>query len=164
MDVHELIDRLDLRPHPEGGFFRETYRSDELLAADLSSRYDGSRPLSTAIYFLITRDSFSAMHRLASDEAFHFYLGDPLVMLQLHADGTGREVLIGNDVAAGQVPQVIVPRGVWQGTRLLDGGTYALLGTTVAPGFDFADFEFADRDDLLNRYGDHAERIGQLTR
>lgn len=164
MDVQELIDRLDLRPHPEGGFFRETYRSDESLAAELPGRYDGPRPLGTAIYFLITRDSFSAMHRLASDEVFHFYLGDPLVMLQLHPEGAGREVLIGNDVAAGQVPQVIVPRGVWQGTRLLDGGRYALLGTTVAPGFDFKDFEFADRDQLLRHYPAHAERIGQLTR
>src|SRR5207249_287657 len=129
----ELIRILQLQPHPrEGGYFRETYRSAEAVAAEaLPARYGGTRHHGTAIYYLLTPTTFSALHRLASDEIFHFYAGDPMRMLQLFPDGSGATVLLGPDVTRGQNPQVIVPRGVWQGSVLEPGGAYALLGCTV---------------------------------
>jgi len=160
----ELVSRLGLQPHPEGGFFRETYRCNEAISREaLPSRYSGPRSMSTAIYYLLTPGNPSRLHRVASDEIFHFYLGDPVTMLQLHADGTGRTITLGHDVAAGQRLQVLVPAGTWQGCILCDGGSYALLGCTVAPGFDFDDFELADRGRLLREYPAWAEMIQRLT-
>ena len=143
-----IIARLRLEPHPkEGGWFRETYRAAETLAPSaLPSRYRARRAVATAIYYLLTPTSFSALHRLASDEVFHFYMGDPAEMLLLHPDESGQVVTLGPDVLQGMHPQVVVPRGVWQGARLRPGGSFALLGTTVAPGFDFAGFELAHPD------------------
>jgi uncharacterized protein len=120
--------------------------------------------LSTAIYYLLTPETFSALHRLRSDEVFHFYLGDPVEMLQLLPGGEGRLHVLGTDLAAGMRPQVVVPRDVWQGARLLPGGSLALLGTTVAPGFDPADCESGKRDALVAAYPDFRERIVALTR
>lgn len=155
----EIVARLGLQSHPEGGYFAEVYRADDLFAAEaLPPRYraagGGARSASTAIYYLLTPDTFSALHRLQSDEVFHFYLGDPVEMLQLAPEGAGQVVLLGADLAAGMQPQVVVPRGAWQGARLRPGGAcgYALLGCTVAPGFDYADFELAPRDLLLDTY------------
>src|SRR5207249_3960045 len=102
-----------------------------------ASRYSGDRSVSTAIYYLLTPGTFSALHRLKSDEIFHFYAGSPVKMLQLHEDGRGEEIILGSDVLAGQQPQVLVRRGVWQGSYLLPGGEFALLGCTVAPGFEY---------------------------
>lgn len=165
MDPSELIQLLNLKPLPhEGGFFAETYRSYERIEA-LPHRYDGgTRAFSTAIYYLLTPDTFSAMHRLPSDELYHFYLGDTVEILQLYEDGTGTITKIGNDLASGVRPQVIIPRGVWQGSRLVSGGKVALLGTTVAPGFEFTDFESGRRDRLLSSYPQFAEMITALTR
>ena len=162
----DLISLLGLRPHPtEGGYFAETYRCDESLADRcLPEGYHGARPVSTAIYYLVTPQSFSAMHQLRSDEVFHFNLGDPVDMLQLRPDGSGRVVTLGSDIRGGMRPQVVVPRGVWQGTRLHANGSFALLGTTVAPGFDFADYEDGDRDRLVAAYPDFADAITALTR
>lgn len=164
--VSELIARLGLTPHPrEGGWFVETYRSGERIPGDaLSGRYGAERALGTAIYYLLTATTFSEMHRLASDEIFHFYLGDPVEMLLLAPDGTGATVCLGIDLAAGMRPQLVVPRGVWQGARLREGGRFALLGTTVAPGFDYGDYESGARADLLAAYPAHAPRIVALTR
>lgn len=161
-----LIARLGLAPHPrEGGWFVETYRSDERIARDvLPERYGADRALGTAIYYLLTPATFSEMHRLASDEIFHFYLGDPVEMLLLRPDGSGEAILLGPDLAAGMRPQVAVPRGVWQGARLREGGRFALLGTTVAPGFEYADYETGARADLLAAHPAHAPRIVALTR
>lgn len=163
--AEELIRLLQLQPHPrEGGFFRETYRAAETIAPGaLPQRYGGGRSHSTAIYYLLTSTTFSALHRLASDEVFHFYAGDPVRMLQLLPDGTGRTIELGPDVARGQEPQVAVPRGVWQGSLLEPGGAYALLGCTVAPGFDYADYESGRRDELLATYPAFAELIRRLT-
>ncbi len=149
--VETLRALLGLEPHPvEGGYFTETYRSAEQLPAGaLPARYAGARAISTAIYYLLTPDTFSAMHRLASDEVFHFYLGDPVEMLQLWPDGSHRVLVIGPDLDAGERPQVVVPRGIWQGARLRAGGRFALLGTTVAPGFDYSDYETGSRSTLL---------------
>jgi uncharacterized protein len=152
--VAELIAALDLRPHPEGGFFAETYRS---------ARNAGDRSLSTAIYFLLTARNPSRMHRVASDEIWHFYRGDSLEMLQLDPGGTSRVVAIGSRIDAGERPQVLVPAGVWQGVRVAFGGRYALVGATVTPGFDFDDFEMGGRAELLARYPARAALIAALT-
>jgi predicted cupin superfamily sugar epimerase len=163
--AEELIALLDLQPHPrEGGFFRETYRSDEILAnVALPPRYGQDRSVNTAIYYLLTPNTYSALHRLASDEIFHFYLGDPVRMLQLFPDEQGREVILGPDIMRGQNPQVVVPRGVWQGSLLEPGGAFALLGCTVAPGFDHADYQSAERADLVAQYPAFADLIRRLT-
>jgi predicted cupin superfamily sugar epimerase len=161
----ELIALLQLQPHPrEGGYFRETYRSDDLLASPaLPARYGGPRCAGTAIYYLLTPDTCSALHRLASDEVFHFYLGSPVRMLQLWPDGQGKEIVLGPDLTRGQSVQVLAPRGVWQGSLLEPGGEWALLGCTVAPGFEYADYESGDRAELLARYPAFAGLIERLT-
>jgi uncharacterized protein len=164
MNPQSIIKQLALQPHPEGGFYRETYRCDESLAADaLPPRYGKNRSLSTCIYYLLTPGNFSMLHRLRSDEIFHFYLGDPVTMLQLHPDGRGQTIALGQDIAAGQQLQVVVPKNLWQGMFLNDGGAFALLGTTVAPGFDFDDFEVAPRADLIRQYPAHTALIERLT-
>jgi predicted cupin superfamily sugar epimerase len=162
--AQDLIRLLDLQPLPrEGGYFRSTYRSgDRLPAAALPSRYSHDHVSGSAIYYLLTPDTHSALHRLATDEIYHFYAGDPVQMLQLFEDGQGRLVTLGPDVLAGQYPQLAVPRGVWQGSMLLPGGTYALLGTTMAPGFEEADFELGDQHELMRRYPDYANLIRRL--
>ncbi len=149
IDPADIRRWLGLEPHPlEGGYYAETYRSDLRLgggAAGAGASSAGApagepRPIATAIYFMITPNMFSAMHRLGSDEIFHFYLGDPVEMLQLDPAGGGHVLTLGTDLAAGMRPQVVVPRGVWQGSRLKPGGSFALLGTTVSPGFDLRDY------------------------
>lgn len=164
-NADELIRHLNLHPHPkEGGFFRETYRAGETFAAAaLPERYGASRSASTAIYYLLTPGTCSALHRLRTDEIFHFYLGDPVRMLQLDQDGQSRTIVLGPDLLGGQQVQVVVPRGVWQGSILEPGGTFALLGCTVAPGFDYADYEHGVRETLLEHYPTHADLIRRLT-
>ncbi len=165
MTAEQLIALLGLSPLPrEGGWFRETYRADlELPAGVLAGRCSGARAAGTAIYYLLTPDAFSALHRLRGDEVFHFYLGDPVEMLQLDPrSGAGRVLVLGSDLVAGQQPQAVVPRGVWQGSRLRPGGAFALLGTTMAPGFDFADYEGADPDALAARFPAFSEVIRHL--
>lgn len=165
MTADELRRLLGLIPHPEGGFYAETYRADESVPPEaLPARYRGPRSLGTCIYYLLTPQTFSALHRLASDEIFHFYAGDPVDMLFLHADGAGEIEVLGPDLGAGMRPQIAVPRGVWQGARLRPGGRFALMGTTVAPGFDFADYEAGDRAILVGRYPRFGALIEALTR
>jgi predicted cupin superfamily sugar epimerase len=166
MDIEKLKQTLGLKPLPEeGGFFAESYRSDEKLAAGvLPARYSGDRSFGTAIYFLLTPETFSALHRLATDEVYHFYLGDPVELLLLRIGGAGEVATIGTDLDRGMRPQCTVPRGVWQGSRLKPGGAFALLGTTMAPGFDFADFELARRDALLTSHPAFSHLIHCLTR
>ena len=161
----EIIAALGLVPHPkEGGYFRETYRAGEALPlGGPGARYAGARAVSTAIYYLLTPTTFSALHRLASDEVFHFYAGDPVEQLRLHPGGRGEVVTIGNNFAAGMRPQTVVPRGVWQGARLAPGGRYTLLGCTVAPGFDYADYESGSGPVLAAAYPNFAGRIATLT-
>lgn len=152
--VEQIIKELGLSPHPaEGGYFAETYQADEtLVASALPARYCSQRAHSTAIYYLLTPDTFSAMHRLLSDEVFHFYLGDAVEMLILHPDGQGERRILGTNLVAGERPQIMVPRHYWQGSRLVTGGKFALLGTTVAPGFEYADYEHGNRNVLLEKY------------
>ncbi|MGH7731917.1 MAG: cupin domain-containing protein [Candidatus Eiseniibacteriota bacterium] len=166
MTAEELKRLLGLVPlEREGGFFAETYRTPEVVPAGILERgRPGERALATTIYYLLTPETFSALHRLRSDELFHFYLGDPVEMLQLLPGGDGRVHLLGADLAAGMRPQILVPRGVWQGTRLIAGGRLALLGTTVSPGFDPADYEQGERQALLAAYPPYARQIEALTR
>lgn len=163
-----LIQHLGLQPLPmEGGFFRETWRAEDTVPAGvLPPRYTSARACGSAIYYLLTgdRDCFSAMHRLAGDEVYHFYLGDPVEMLLLSPGGDTRRIVLGQDVLNGQLVQHVVRRGVWQGSRLLAGGSFALLGTTMAPAFDPQDFEAGKRQELIQLYPDQAELIRALTR
>jgi uncharacterized protein len=162
--VEQIIAILKLAPHPEGGFFSETFRSHEKIpSAALPGRYTGDRNHGTAIYYLLTPGTCSAMHRVASDEIFHFYMGDPVEMLQLSPGEAGSITIIGTDLIHGMSPQVVVPHGTWQGSRLVPGGEFALLGATVAPGFDFRDFELGDREELVSRYPDFGKLITALT-
>ena len=148
----------------EGGYYTETYRSSELIdSSSLHERYSSDKPYSTAIFYLLTHDTQSYMHRVNTDEIFHFYLGDPVQMVQLYPDGTGKILFLGQDLQAGQYVQVVVPAGVWQGAYLLEGGSFALMGTTVAPGFDFTDHELAERQTLLDLYPSHRDMILRLT-
>jgi predicted cupin superfamily sugar epimerase len=163
--AEELIRLLRLSPHPkEGGFFRETYRSAEATRAEaLPARYGSPRHHATCIYYLLTPTSFSALHRLKTDEIFHFYLGDPVRILQLAPDGTGKTIVLGPDLLAGEEVQVVVPRGMWQGSILEPGGKFALLGCTVAPGFEYVDYEEGRREDLRQRYPEFGSLIERLT-
>ncbi|HEY1767955.1 MAG TPA: cupin domain-containing protein [Terracidiphilus sp.] len=151
---------LKLEPHPkEGGWYRRTYTS--AVSAALRR---GERPYSSAIYYLLEAGAFSEMHVLASDEIFHFYLGDPVEMLQLHPDGRSALFTLGQNLEAGEHVQLTVPAGVWQGTRLVGEGKVALLGCTVTPGFDFADYRNASAEELIATWPHEAERIRARTR
>ncbi|HJZ57533.1 MAG TPA: cupin domain-containing protein [Gemmataceae bacterium] len=164
MTADDVIRVLGLRPHPvEGGFFRETYRSAGTLPKSSLPDHAGDRSVSTAIYYLLKPGHVSELHVLPGDEVFHFYLGSPVRMLQLWPDGSGKEVILGSDIAAGQAPQLVVPGGVWQGTRLLGNEGFALLGCTVAPGFDYADYRSATRTDLTAKWPAFAAQIKELT-
>ena len=163
MTAEEVITLLQLEPLAvEGGFFRETYRSRRQLAP--ADGFAGQRSLTTAIYYLITPDDFSALHRLPGTEIFHFYCGDPVIMLQLLPDGMSRTITLGSDLASGQQPQVVVGGGIWQGCRLAPGGKWALLGTTMSPGFDLDDYQTGSCDDLIARYPGVAAEIRAYTK
>lgn len=164
MEARDLIAYLRLEPLPiEGGFFRQTWCSTETVASASSSNI---RPVGTAIYYLLTDepDSFSALHRLPTDEVYHFYLGDPVQQLRLYPDGRHESVTLGADIAAGHLVQSIAPGQVWQGSRLWPGGRFALLGTTMAPGFHPSDYEGGEREALTARYPAARELIARLTR
>lgn len=141
ISADEIIQRFQLSPLPgEGGFYRETYRSRASCRPDFT---DEPRAHSTAIYYLLTVDTYSALHRLRSDEIYHFYAGDPVDLHLMFPNGTDRHHALGPAIVEGMEPQVVVPAGTWQGSRLQAGGDWALMGTTVAPGFEFADWELA---------------------
>ncbi|MBB6095548.1 hypothetical protein HNQ60_004438 [Povalibacter uvarum] len=164
----KLIERLQMQKIPEeGAWFAATYRSDDVLPAGAISRYKaGPRVAGSAIYALITREDFSALHRLQTDETWHYYKGDPLELLLLHPDGRTEVVVLGPDVLNGQQPQYTVKRSVWQGARPLGSGrdSYTLFGCTLAPGFEYGDFEIGYRDELQRLYPRAAAQIEALTR
>jgi len=164
MDALSIIDLLGLEPHPEeGGWFREIYRArDSVGTAALRDRYGGDRIAGTAIYYLLTPGTFSALHRLKSDEIFHFYMGDPVEQLLLYPDGSHEVRILGSDLATGARPVSIVPAGVWQGARLVEGGDMVLLGCTVSPGFEFADYEHGDGEQLAADYPECGRMIRAL--
>ena len=164
IDARSLIDRLDLLPHPEGGFYRETYRAELRLSnAILSPHFPGMRNASTAIYYLLAQGDRSRFHRIRSDEVWHFYLGEPLQVIELTDSGQALVTTLGADIAAGQKLQHVVPAGRWFGASPASGSSFSLVGCTVAPGFDFADFEMGVRDALLSAYPQAADWIERLT-
>jgi predicted cupin superfamily sugar epimerase len=172
MHAADIVKALDLQPHPEGGYFRETYRASEAIPiAGLDRRYGGARATSTAIYYLLEAGQRSALHRLKSDEIFHFYTGDALTIIEIAPDGRFTETLLGADFAAGAVPQHVIPAGAWFGavptgrfsSRGFSPRGFSLVGCTVAPGFDFADFELAERAVLLAAFPRHETWIRRLT-
>ncbi len=164
MTADEIKTLLRLEPHPiEGGSFRRTYTSTLSVQVKRSGQM-ATRAIGTAIYYLLEPGTFSEMHVLSSDELFHFYLGDPVEMLQLWPDGRSKVVILGPDLPAGQHVQLLVPAGVWQGTRLIGDGKVALLGCSVVPGFDFADYTSGNYADLAAGWPAEAPRIRTLTR
>lgn len=160
-NAEEIIRALGLQPHPEGGHYAESFRSEERVVTG-----DGrSRSAGTAIYFLLGRGDFSALHRVAADEAWHHYQGASLEIVTISPDGILASTLIGQDLAAGERPQHVVPAGHWQGARPVGTGSagFALVGCTVSPGFDFADFQMPGRSALLELFPAHRERILEFT-
>ncbi len=157
-EARAIVERLALVPHPEGGFFRETFRAPLTVATG-----HGERSASTAIYFLLAAGTFSALHRVRSDEVWHHYDGDPLAIHTLDPGHGHAVVTLGRDLARGEVPQHVVPAGLWQAAVPL-GDRFALCGCTVAPGFDFADFEMPSRADLIVRMPALRETIERLSR
>src|SRR5580658_7345969 len=165
LTAEQIRELLKMQPHPiEGGYFAETYRSSETMPRSVLRAYPGDRSISTAIYYLLTPDTFSAMHRVRGDEMFHFYLGDPVEMLELKSDGSSEAIVLGQDIASGMRLQHTVPGGVWQGSRVRKGGKYALLGTTMAPGFEYEDYETGERRELSAQFPQYSTMIAVLTR
>jgi hypothetical protein len=159
------IDRLNLIPHPEGGYYRETYRSELSLAREaLPPQFTGPRLVSTAIYFLLQGNNFSAFHRLRSDELWHFYSGSPITVHVIEPEGSHSELHLGCDPDAGEMLQAVVKAGRWFASQVRDPNTFALAGCTVSPGFDFADFELGKRSDLVELYPQHRALIERLSR
>ncbi len=161
MTKDEVIAKFNLVPLPlEGGFYRETYRSTRLVQSALGERREG-----TAIYYLVTEESFSALHVVDQDEIFHFYAGDAVEMFQILPDGTGRTIVIGNQIHLDETPQVIVPHGIWQGTKLRNPrqGGWALLGCNCAPGFEYENFHMKTRAELTAMYPQHVQQIANYT-
>jgi predicted cupin superfamily sugar epimerase len=165
------IEHLRLEPHPEGGWYRQTYRADLLLPKQaLPEKFKGSRAASTAIYFLLERDDFSAFHRLQSDELWHHYAGDPVLVHIIDPEGHYSQIKLGSDPESRQTFQGAVKAGSWFASHLEEAvqdkheDPFALVGCTVAPGFDFEDFELAKRDELVRNYPQHQKLINRLTR
>lgn len=155
----EIIEKFHLIPHIEGGFYKENYlANDRIPRSALPERFQGDRRFSSAIYFLLMEGQVSKLHRIASDEVWHFYLGSPLVIVEIENDGKVKSTLLGTDVLAGQHVQYMVPAGNWFGAYPLEKSEFCFVGCTVAPGFDYADFELASRDKLLSEYP-HAKKV-----
>jgi len=159
MDAVQWIEKLRLSPHPEGGFYRETYRAaEEIPGPALPNRFSGARSHSTAIYYLLRTGELSTFHRIHADEIWHFYAGGPLE-IHIIADGVYSQIKLGLDPERGYLPQAVVPHGAWFAARPMTGVEFSLVGCTVAPGFDFADFEFGSIDTVL---GDLPELRSEL--
>jgi len=165
MKAEDYIKKLGLLPHPEGGYYKETYRSVEAIPHQaLPPGFKGARNFSTAIYFLLPGNNFSALHRIQSDEIWHFYAGDPLEVIEISKNGTLKITEIGNDPDAGQHLQYVVSAETWFGSRVKKGGSFSLVGCTVSPGFDFEDFEMAEREQLTRLFPQHSEIVREMTR
>lgn len=164
-DAQCWIERLGLQRHPEGGYYRESYRSGESVAVTaLSDRYAGSRNYATAIYYLLEGDDFSAFHRLLTDEIWHYYGGCGAKLHLLNPAGTYTLLRLGANLSESEHPQVTVPAGTWFAAEPSARQAFILAGCTLSPGFDFADFEMGDRDVLCGQFPDHSDLIGRLTR
>lgn len=162
--IEELIKKLELQPHPEGGYFKETYRSaGEINKDSLANEYGGKRSYSTCIYFLMTSGNFSSFHKVNQDEIWHFYEGSPIRLYVISENGDYSEYKIGRNFSNGEVPQLVVPGGHWFAAEVSEKDSYSLVGCTVAPGFDFADFTLPSRKDLVSKYPQYEKLISRLT-
>jgi predicted cupin superfamily sugar epimerase len=160
-----LIKKLKLEPlQREGGYFYQTYRSRQILKKEyFKNDYPHDKSIKTAIYYLLTANTKSRLHRLKTDEIYHFYSGNPVLMLLIYPDDKLEKIILGNRIDRGEIPQFTVPANTWQGSVLLNGGIYALMGTTMAPGFDFSDYEEPDKTKLLKKFPMEKELITKLT-
>ena len=164
MALDEIIKTLGLKPHPEGGYYKETYRSRGKIKGEcLGQKYSGERHYSTCIYFLMTSANFSAFHRIDQDEIWHFYDGASIKLHTISETGKHSEFIIGRDFAKGEMPQLVVPGGHWFAAEVMAQNSYALVGCTVSPGFSFEDFELADRKQLITMFPKHKELITKFT-
>ncbi len=164
MKIDQLVQKHQLQPHPEGGFYRETYRSALTIAQEaLPAPFKTNFSASTAIYFLLTADNFSALHRIPQDELWHFYAGDPLEIHIIYPNGKYEVLEVGNPLD-GFNPQAMVPANCWFGSRVQSGGQYSFVGCTVAPGFNFSHFEMARANTLQETFPQHRQIISELTR
>lgn len=162
--VQEIIKILDLQPHPEGGYFKETYRSKGEINTDLlDENYNGKRNYSTCIYFLLTSDNFSAFHKINQDEIWHFYEGSSIILHTLSEEGKHQKFLIGNSLNDHERPQLIVPGNHWFAAKIKDKNSYALVGCTVSPGFDFNDFVLPTRKELTSKFPSYKKLITEFT-
>jgi predicted cupin superfamily sugar epimerase len=168
----DIINVLKLEPHIEGGFYRRMFKSAEtILLPALPSRYTEDHKFASSIYYLLTRTTCSKMHRLKSDETYHFYLGASVELLVLYPNGDSQVVLLGSNILSGEVPQFTVPQGSWQGSRIKTHANdrteehfdFTLMGTTVYPAFEYSDFEFGDKNSLIESYPEHRDLIELLS-
>lgn len=159
----ELIESLNLRPHPEGGFFAEIYRSKEVINNGESRVFPAGRNYSTGIYYLLGREDISCFHRIKSDEVWHHYEGSAITIHVIHDDGLYEALYLGKNLSDQQQPQCVVPAGAWFGVTVEETDRYALCGCTVSPGFDFKDFEIGDRYRMLQAFPEHESIIRKLT-
>jgi uncharacterized protein len=165
MTVEFIVKELNLLPHPEGGYYKETYRSEgKIPHAFLSPDFSGDRNMATGIYFLIKKGNFSALHKIKSDETWHFYYGDALEVIEIDTEGNLKITKIGSNIIEGESFQYTVKANTWFGSRVSNNGNYSLVGCTVYPGFDFNDFELANREDLIKLFPQHQNIITELTR
>jgi hypothetical protein len=165
MEAAQIIQNYQLLPHPEGGWYKETYRSTESIAADaLPKRFNDSRSLSTAIYFLMEANNFSAFHRIQSDECWHFYAGGTLEIYIIDLEGKLSVIPLGNHIDKGEFFQFVVPANCWFASKPAAGVAFSFVGCTVSPGFDFNDFELADSEMLTRLYPQHHDIIKSLSR
>lgn len=164
-EIEKLVTNLELLPHPEGGFYKEVYRSASVIPKDaLAADFSGDRNYCTSIYFLLTSENFSAFHRIKQDEIWHFYGGSSLSVHVIDKDGIYTEHKVGMDFSNGEQPQLVVPAGCWFASSVAAKDSYAFVGCTVAPGFDFDDFELANRSTLQEEYPQYSAIIHRLTR
>ena len=162
--AQKYIANLDLTPHPEGGYFKEVYRSGEIIEAEhLPMRYSKKRNFSTSIYFLLEGNQVSKFHRLKSDEIWHFYDGSPIKIFIITQNGNLQEKILGRNLDNGELPQLVIEKGNWFGAKVTDKKSFSLIGCTVSPGFDFNDFELAKKQEMLNEFPNLRKIIDELT-
>jgi len=162
--IEDIIKKLDLKPHPEGGYFKETYRSlGEINKDSLHIDYNGKRNYSTCIYFLLTSETFSAFHKIKQDEIWHFYDGSPITLHTISKTGDHLEHTIGRDFNKGEIPQLVVPGNHWFAASVINKNDYSLVGCTVSPGFDFSDFELPTSKELIAKFPSHKNLITEFT-
>jgi predicted cupin superfamily sugar epimerase len=165
LTAETLVTYFKMLPHPEGGYYKETYRSDELIAHNaLPERFTGDRVFSTAIYFLLEKGNFSGFHKIQSDECWHFYAGQTLFVYVLHNNDSLETIKLGSNLLNGEVFQAVVPAGCWFASEPAPNSEFSFVGCTVAPGFDFADFELAKADELAKEFPEHEILIKRLCR